>query len=302
MWTKWKFSMVGALLIWSLNGTAQQDPQYSNYMLNMMPYNPAYAGSEYYLQAQAIFRNQWQGLEGAPRTMVLNLDMDIEPIRGGAGASFVYNRIGVEETISGMLAYAYNLKLKGNSNLRFGIAAGLMSKRYDPQSLTGPNPANPTGDPSVPSAGGNTHPNINLGVLYKSKTVTLGLSTTNLFEPEFTNLSYRVARHYYAVAGYKYQLPINAPVWVQPTVLAKTDGASTQLDMNLIVTRSDNFWLGAGYRMNDAIILMGGVFLGNIRLGYSYDRTTSSDLVNYTFGTHEVFLSWSLNKEESEAE
>uniref|UniRef100_UPI0039AEF884 type IX secretion system membrane protein PorP/SprF n=1 Tax=Myroides odoratus TaxID=256 RepID=UPI0039AEF884 len=51
---------------------AQQDPQYTQYMYNPASINPAYAGSVDHLQLFGLYRTQWVGLDGAPRTAYLS--------------------------------------------------------------------------------------------------------------------------------------------------------------------------------------------------------------------------------------
>jgi len=47
---------------------AQQLPLYSQYYFNPILYNPASAGSSERFEMSLIYRNQWTGLEGAPKT------------------------------------------------------------------------------------------------------------------------------------------------------------------------------------------------------------------------------------------
>jgi hypothetical protein len=47
---------------------AQFEPQFTQYMFNEMFINPAYAGSREQVAATMLYRNQWVGLEGAPKT------------------------------------------------------------------------------------------------------------------------------------------------------------------------------------------------------------------------------------------
>ena len=48
---------------------AQQDSQYTQYMYDTHSINPAYAGSRGSLSIMGVYRNQWVGLEGAPKTL-----------------------------------------------------------------------------------------------------------------------------------------------------------------------------------------------------------------------------------------
>ena len=49
-----------------IDGYAQQDPQYTQYMYNMSVINPAYAGSKENLSLGLLYRKQWVNIEGAP--------------------------------------------------------------------------------------------------------------------------------------------------------------------------------------------------------------------------------------------
>ena len=47
---------------------AQQDAQFSQNMFNKLANNPAYAGSNQAISLIGLFRSQWTGFEGAPKT------------------------------------------------------------------------------------------------------------------------------------------------------------------------------------------------------------------------------------------
>ena len=61
------FTIISILSVYA--ATAQQDPQYTQYMYNTMTFNPGYTGSREVISALGLYRTQWVGLEGAPRTM-----------------------------------------------------------------------------------------------------------------------------------------------------------------------------------------------------------------------------------------
>ena len=58
------------LLILCLNVRlyAQQRPQYSQYLLNSYLLNPALSGIENYTDVKLGYRQQWAGLQDAPKT------------------------------------------------------------------------------------------------------------------------------------------------------------------------------------------------------------------------------------------
>ena len=53
---------------------AQSYPQYTMFMYNKLIYNPAYAGNKNMTQLNAAYRNQWSGIDGAPRGCNVSLD------------------------------------------------------------------------------------------------------------------------------------------------------------------------------------------------------------------------------------
>src|SRR3954447_22637794 len=54
--------------------SAQQQPYYTQYILNNFILNPALAGIQNYWDLKVSYRNQWVGLQGAPRTMYLTIN------------------------------------------------------------------------------------------------------------------------------------------------------------------------------------------------------------------------------------
>jgi type IX secretion system PorP/SprF family membrane protein len=72
--------------------SAQQDPQYTQYMYNMNIMNPAYAGSKESLSITALYRTQWAGLDGAPETITLSAHAPVGE-RVGLGLSAIKERL-----------------------------------------------------------------------------------------------------------------------------------------------------------------------------------------------------------------
>jgi len=103
-----------------------------------------------------------------------------------------------------------------------------------------------------------------------------------------------------------YQLPLGSDLALRPNVLIKSDFAATQFDLNADVLWNNMLWGGLSFRPKDAISpyvgfqtmfepIKGQTSLINhgLKLGYSYDVTTS-DLKDYSAGSHEIFLTYCL--------
>src|SRR5664280_2996888 len=66
---------------------SQQDPLSSQYMFNMLTFNPGFAGTSGMICATALNRQQWVGFKGAPSTTVFNISAPVSPfgVKSGVG-------------------------------------------------------------------------------------------------------------------------------------------------------------------------------------------------------------------------
>jgi type IX secretion system PorP/SprF family membrane protein len=281
-----------ALLVFvGLSVQAQQDPQFSMNMYNRLYTNPGYAGSNGGICATAILREQWSGFDGNPQTGVLTVESEVKAIHGGVGLSVTLDRLGAESTIAAKLAYAFRLDL-GPGTLGIGIEAGIISRSLDGSKLI----AIDESDPTVPT--GSTSglvPDFGFGLYYHTDKLYFGVSSSHLSQGDFSletpggSKIYNVARHYYAMAGYNYD--ITPTLQLRPSLFLKSDAASTQFDVNLTLMYNQLVFAGVSYRVDDAVIAMAGVHWNGFKLGYSYDITTSQ-LNNYSNGSHEIMLGY----------
>ena len=113
---KYTYLIIAALI--SLQVSAQQEPQYTQYMYNMGGINPAYAGTNNNLSFGFLVRNQWTGLNGAPLTYNFFGHMPVGK-KTGLGISIISDEIGpvVENSVTADFSYA--LQLNNNQKLSF---------------------------------------------------------------------------------------------------------------------------------------------------------------------------------------
>lgn len=295
---RWLLAVAGIFI--NVGAFAQQDPQFSMNMYNQMAVNPGYAGSQDMLHAGLLNRQQWMGFEGNPQTTFFSAHMPVKPfgISSGVGLTFMDDKLGFEENLGINASYAYRMDL-GFGTLGIGFSTGLLSKSIkgewsipdgDYHTQPGADPAIPTGEESGMGF------DMGLGAYFDTENFYLGLSTTHLFQPTIDyGLSAKtdIARHYYLSSGYNFQLP--DPIFeLQPSVFAKSDGASFQLDINASVIYNKKFWGGVSYRLGDAVVFMAGIEMNNgLRAAVAYDFTTSA-ISAYSNGTVEFMVSYSL--------
>lgn len=279
---------------------AQQDPQFSHNMFNHLAVNPGFAGSQGVLSAGVINRQQWMGFPGNPTTTLFSVSTPVKPfgLPSGVGITFMDDRLGFEKNSSFSGNYAYQLGL-GNGKLGIGLSVGLLSRAINAKwSIPDSDNHSPaSSDPSIPEEKASTTAfDMGFGLFYCDENLYAGLSSTHILEPvlDYGSGAFTyMRRHFYATAGYLFKLA-NPIYEVQPSIFAKYDQASFQTDVNVMLTYNKRFWGGVSYRLGDAVVVMAGTELASgLRLGISYDFTTSA-IGNYSNGTVEFLLGYSL--------
>lgn len=272
---------------------AQQDPQFSQYMFDRLSVNPAVAGTTGQLCATALLRQQWSGFEGAPKTGLLNAHLPINKISSGVGMSVYLDELGQQKSTFARFHYSFHRKI-GTGTLGIGVYAGMGSHALGRNWIAIDDPSN---DAAIPSNGASQGGfDLGAGIYYTSPKLWVGISSTHLPQTELDKVSIKMARHYFVQAGYNWDLSGDKKYVLQPSTLIKSDGTSTQFDLNATLLYNNMLWLGVSYRTEDAIApMIGYQFTPNeksmVRIGYSYDVTTSQ-LRNYSSGSHEVMLNY----------
>ncbi|WP_060875334.1 PorP/SprF family type IX secretion system membrane protein [Myroides odoratus] len=273
---------------------AQQDPQYTQYMYNHSNINPAYAGSREGLQIFGLYRTQWVGLEGAPKTATLSVNTPLGDSGLGLGVNFVNDHLGVmdDNTLSVDLSYA--IDLNHQYKLAFGLkgSANLLDVNYSKLHIY-----NPTGPVAEDDIKNEFSPNIGAGLFLYSEKAYVGLSAPHLLtRSRYDDNEVRTLRqkmHMYLTGGYVFDL--NPNLKFKPAAMVKMEqGSPLQMDVSANFMFLDKFTLGAAYRWDAAISgLVGFQVSDNIFVGYSYDAETSK-LARYNSGSHEIFMRFSL--------
>ena len=281
------------------NVNSQQDYQFTHYMFDNLSFNPGYAGITKSICATMLFRQQWSGFNGSPTTGLINVHAPVQFLRGGIGLTYLNDQLGFEKNNIARLSYSYHQAI-GVGELGIGVSAGIVQKSLNAQWITPDQGAGyiPGTDPGI--ALGNASdmvPDFNFGLFYRTNQLFMGISATHLGGLEMTSLNVKNVHHYWITAGYNYDIN---PEWrLRPSLLIKSDAASTIMDLNVNVLYKDMIWAGATYRLGDAVAPMLGyqhkfTNSATLRIGYSYGITTSQ-LGNYNNGTHDIMLNYCFN-------
>ena len=289
------------LVAFGVNG--QQLSLNSQYMFNEAALNPAAAGSKEYVPIHFNFRRQWSGFDGAPVSQILTTHADMGKNLGFGGS--LYNDVTGPSRTTGMnLMLSYRLRLSQNNlhGLRMGLGVTLGQHLVDITQLT----TDIDNDPAIVKSYNNQFvPDVDLGIYYTyGKKAFAGLSVKNGMQMKRDLFNYStmienmMVRHYYLMGGYNFDLSSDFQLRTS-TVFRMIESRPFQVDLNVIGQYKEMLWLGAGYRLNDAVSVMAGGQIGMVKLGYSYDFTTS-DIRNYSSGSHEIFLELQIRTKKQE--
>jgi type IX secretion system PorP/SprF family membrane protein len=316
------------LIISVRTATAQQIPQFTQYVFNNYLLNPAVSGIESYTDLKMGHRNQWTGLDGAPVTSYISINAPIgrnfiegdatgfsaqngvnpssrlytqnyqaaEP-HHGVGAMILTDKAGPITQTNVAATYAYHLGLTSRMNLSVGVMGGFNRITLNTQDITLTDP----NDPAITNGANNSQwkPDIGAGVWLYSSNYFVGLSARQLLPQNYYFGTSRTTGsptvpHFYLTAGVK--LFMTDEITFMPSVMIKrTSPVPLTYDVNGKFNFNDKFWIGGSYRRNDAASVLAGFNLSSlINVGYSYDITTSA-LNTVSRGTHEIVIGLMLN-------
>jgi type IX secretion system PorP/SprF family membrane protein len=317
------FSFINILVLWLCQcALAQQRPHYGQYNQNYFLINPAIAGLESYADARVGFRQQWVGLEGAPRTFyttahvpVGNNNFKIQPAstrfshsqnwisttpqpdpHGGAGVAVVSDQAGLMSRLTMLATGAVHYPVTDDWQLSLGLSGGATQYLLDFDQLRLANAQDPVARQGKVST---WRPELAVGLWAYSSKVYAGLSVQQLmgkrmaFKPSDYNWQSQVAAQYFGTVGYKFDF---SDYWqFIPSILIKyAKNQPISGDLNLKINYLNMFSFGASYRYQDAVAGWAGVRLAQkFMFSYSYEANLTG-LQNRGGGSHELVLGITL--------
>jgi type IX secretion system PorP/SprF family membrane protein len=282
----------------SLLAKAQQDPQFTHYMYNMSVINPAYAtDNEGVINLGGLYRTQWVGVVGAPKTGTVFAHAPIAK-RVEVGLSVVSDAIGNVVHENNIYAdVAYVIPLSETQKLSFGVKAGITLFDAD---FNGFKYTDATPDQAFADNINRSFPNVGAGAFYFGENYYLGFSAPNLLTTKHLESKNGLKTtgveeiHYFFTGGYIFDL--SESIRFKPAFMTKAvTGAPLSMDLTANFLFNNQFELGAGYRINDAVSgLVAFSITPTLRIGYAYDYTLTN-LGDFNSGSHEVFLLFDLD-------
>lgn len=296
------FALLSSLVFFCQHAQAQFEPQFTQYMFNEMFINPAYAGSRDQISSTLVYRNQWVGLQGSPKTQTASIHGPLMNKKLGLGLTIINESIGVTKQFAMYGNYAYRIQVGSEGAFAMGIQGGFINHQENLSEVI-------TNEENDNEFLFNTPrvflPNAGFGMYYHTPKFYAGLAIPRMLKnrvagdgsSEVTNSMEFSYWHYYFSTGYVF--PVSESVKLKPTLMVKAvSGAPLIADVTLHMLLKDVFWLGVSFRTEDSFAgLATFQITPQLRIGYSYDYTTT-ELNNYNNGTHEINMGYdfSFNK------
>ena len=279
----------------SLEVCSQQDSQYTQYIYNTMSVNSAYTGQRNVLSYLGLYRTQWVGIDGAPKTLTFGIHSPLKNENLGMGISIVSDQLGPirEDYIN--LNFSYTIRLNRSTELSFGLKGGLHNLSSD---FSRGNSFQNT-DVAFNENISLFSPTIGAGLYLHSTRGYLGLSAPNFLITEHYN-DYKESLaserlHLFLIGGYVFN--IDNDIKLKPAFLIKAvSGAPLIADLSINAMFNNRFVFGLAYRWDDSLSGLTGLQVNKtLFIGYAYDYNTSIGN-KYTGGTHEVMLRFELQQ------
>jgi len=281
---------------------AQQDPIYTQYMFNPLNYNPAYAGSKSILSAALVYRNQWVGLDGAPKIVTFSAHSPLKNKNMGLGFEITNDKIGPTSNLTVQASYAYRIRISkiSKGKLGFGLKAGIFNSSID---WNGINYKDQGDGLVVGSNDSYLSPIFDFGLYYhRTNRSFAGLTIKNLNSPkqgiDYSGRTTAQESKLYSqiILTYGKIIEISDRAVFRPSALLRTNFQTNPvLDVNLSMLFDQVFWVGISYRTTNSIAaVLEYEITQQIKLGYSYDYDFSGLTSTHT-GSHEIFLGFNYN-------
>ncbi|HRI27591.1 MAG TPA: PorP/SprF family type IX secretion system membrane protein [Chitinophagales bacterium] len=285
-----KYLLVLCLFCFS-NLCAQQDAQYNRYMFSTVIFNPAYIGrlSLKKLDATAIYRQQWAGLNGAPKTFFTSVYGSLNK-KGKVNVGMLLENdvIGIHNRLNFYGMYAYKVTL-GKVSVSMGVGGGLLSQTSDWTKLDN---IQDLDDPSL-AYNKILKPDFEIGALFELKEkFWVGISARHL--TALVDKDFLLDTNYFLTGETRF--PISDLIEMRPSILIKAvynELPEVVADFNANLIIQEQFGVGVGYQTAQRIAVLFQYWapLG-FKFGYGFDYNLKTFGSNW--GSHELMTSYTI--------
>ncbi len=280
------FIFLGQLLL-------AQDPAFSQPFANPLYLNPALAGTGTSQRIGLNFRDQWPNISGSFIAANVSFDRNVIDSNNAIGVLATYDNSGqstlTTKNVSLILSHQFHIK---TLTLSIGAQATYHEKSINTTNLSFGDMANPVrgfvySTESMVTRSDIKVPDFSAGIQGYGKNYFFGFAINHITQPDesFVQGASPLPIKYVVNAGG--MIPIGS-FTLSPILLYQKQQDFNQTVAECYISKW-HLTTGVGYRFNNAVIFTIGYQNSFMRIGYSYDYTTS-ELTAFIGGSHEASL------------
>ncbi len=312
-----KEGLLVLILFSFLANTKAQDVSFSQAYAAPLYLSPSFAGLTDGSRMVLNYRDQWPGIPGTYSSVSFSFDHFFREYSSGLGVLFVRDDQGKGQLIKQDfgLAYAYEFEVFRNVFVRPGIQFKYAEQKIDPSRLIPPEDINPDDGTYLPGSSiitteGYTRFDATASAMIYSDFFWGGIVVDHLVKKDigYTDIETYMPIKTTVYGGYKIRYREGGRKYDEQSVTVainyRNQGKFNQVDIGAywyINPIEMGLWYrgipgvsSEGYTNNDAIIMILGITVGNIRFSYSYDYTLS-DLAGSSNGANEFAIMYRFN-------
>jgi type IX secretion system PorP/SprF family membrane protein len=291
------------ILIWAivfaLELNAQQLSLQSEMYFTRLTANPALTAYNGSTNVYGFFRDQWSGALTHPRVAGGIGEISLWNDRIGTGLEVSAYTGGISQMIDAKVYYAQKIKLAEGQRLSLGVMAGIVQRGTtispDDRDVIGDDP-----NLNIPKA---MLFDMNIGVAYQWKKLTLGFAIPNLLDANTRSYSnqYKITdwrRNYLFNGSYEVNLA-DEKFNLEPGFILKINQLR-QVNFNLQVMANYKriFYLGLGYNLYSGMPVTAGLKISKIfTLAYTYQVPLMNNVPTQgIYSTHELTVGVCFHK------
>ncbi len=281
-----KLLFIFVLALSATTSFAQQLSTHNIYTQNRFLYSPANTGDAGYPMFVLNVRNQWTGIEGAPKTRFIGFHSPMGK-KMSMGGKVISDQRGVFSRMSATLDYSYQVDFTETQHLTMGLSGGFENNEVDRTKIHAQDYVD------ITSVSFNNFDGIifgaSTGLRYNLKNFEIDFAAPELFQH-----NYSLRKHFIVMSSYDFYF--DDKKWnIEPSFLYRTVPYSpTQIDYNLYANWNKFIWGQFTYRSQTSMIFSAGLRYFNVDLGYAFELNTNQ-LGSISNGSYEIFVGYHLD-------
>lgn len=313
-----KQGLLVLFLFGCLANTKAQDVSFSQAYASPLYLSPSFAGLTDGSRLVLNYRDQWPGIPGTYSSVAFSVDHFFREYSSGLGLLFVRDDQGKGQLVRQDfgLAYAYEFEVFRNIFVRPGIQFKYAEQKIDPSKLIPPEDINPDDGTYLPGSSyiateSYKRFDATASAMVYSDFFWGGVVVDHLVKKDigYTDIETYLPIKTTVYGGYKIRYREGGRKHDEQSVTVALNyhnqGKFNQLDMGAywyINPIEMGLWYrgipgvsSEGYNNSDAIIMILGITVGDIRFSYSYDYTLSG-LAGSSNGANEFAIMYRFNR------